>query len=392
MSVGPGVSDKSIKIGIYTAQGASDLFKSVGIKAADLGNMLRQAQAVVGWVNANGGAGGRKLEIVPHEVDIAAAETASQAACAAFTQDTKVFAVVSPLGDDQLWECLAKANTMAISNADPPSPAVMRRLGPYRYVPSSFNPTRAHSALVRSLLEDKWFDGKSPVGVVLEDKERYRAAVRDAIRPQLEAAGISVVEGVVDPSSSQAIQAFVLRMKNAGVKELILMGGGYGFMATAPSQNYFPKYAFTSEATPAIVAQNVTPRSMQGFRGIGWVPSVDVLAAQDDRPLGARQTLCRKILKDAGEDIAQRSVDYIGSQYCDAILFLKDSLDAAAAPNATEFQKAVQALGTTMPSALTFSTRFGPGRANDGGEGFRPIAFDQGCSCIRYVGPVVPLG
>ncbi len=91
---------------------------AAGFHAAT-GDQLAMTQSVVNYINAHGGFGGRKVELVIYDLrttDVAADQTsAMQAACTYFTQDNKVTAIASYVGraPENFYQCLAKAHVLS---------------------------------------------------------------------------------------------------------------------------------------------------------------------------------------------------------------------------------------------------------------------------------------
>ena len=89
--VGPGVTDTTIKVGFITRK-ASTAAGGGGFKTPAQGDVNAQVNALVEYINKNGGLGGRKITSVLKEYDSSAASVQKENDyCTAFTQDEKVF-------------------------------------------------------------------------------------------------------------------------------------------------------------------------------------------------------------------------------------------------------------------------------------------------------------
>ena len=90
----PGVTATTIKIGYYVSE-LGTVRASLGFQQADYGDVTKQIQAYVTYINANGGIGGRQIipVIKTYDSSLDAPEYA-ESFCNAFTQDEQVFAVV----------------------------------------------------------------------------------------------------------------------------------------------------------------------------------------------------------------------------------------------------------------------------------------------------------
>jgi ABC-type branched-subunit amino acid transport system substrate-binding protein len=111
---GPGVTAKEIFIGIaYTANG--DQANAAIGAAISRGDERKNAQAVIDQINERGGVAGRKLKPVFYAYDAQSTETSAsqdQGACAAFTEDNKVFAVASGGLTETFNGCMQKAGVL----------------------------------------------------------------------------------------------------------------------------------------------------------------------------------------------------------------------------------------------------------------------------------------
>ena len=113
--VGPGVTDTTIKVGFITRK-ASTAAGGGGFKTPAQGDVNAQVNALVEYINKNGGLGGRKITSVLKEYDSSAASVQKENDyCTAFTQDEKVFAVVL-LGQRELSSktCYKDAKTLML--------------------------------------------------------------------------------------------------------------------------------------------------------------------------------------------------------------------------------------------------------------------------------------
>ena len=90
----PGVTATTIKIGYYVSDLGS-VRSSLGFQQADYGDVAKQIQSYVAYINANGGIGGRQIipVIKPYVGGLDAIDYA-ESFCNAFTLDEQVFAVV----------------------------------------------------------------------------------------------------------------------------------------------------------------------------------------------------------------------------------------------------------------------------------------------------------
>lgn len=154
------------------------------------------------------------------------------------------------------------------------------------------------------------------------------------------------------------------------------------FLAAAEAQGFRPRYSLTTYDNPAFQNDNVpNAEQLDGAVGFGWLPAGDVTWEQQPQPLAPPAQQCVDITAGAtptGNGSVRR--------FCDGLFFLKFLLDNGAEPTTAGLRAAVDALGTSYPSAWAFATSFGPGR-HDGVAAGRTLTYDlDGCQCFVYSG------
>ncbi|MBV9665495.1 MAG: hypothetical protein JOZ37_16115, partial [Actinobacteria bacterium] len=75
---------------------------------------------------------------------------------------------------------------------------------------------------------------------------------------------------------------------------------------------------------------------------------------------------------------------------CDTLLFLRRVLDVAPDLTVEGIRTAAEQLGTSYDSPVSFANHLAPGRY-DGGDAYRLIYFDDGCTCYRFTGGNHPM-
>ena len=394
----PGVTATTIKIGVYTVQAFNDVTESAGIKVST-GNQARQARATIDRINRTGGIAGRKVIPVFHDFDVGTAATdvnsEYQSACAAWTQDDRVYAVATPVGtlNDTLYACLAKAGVITSATGDTKDERFFREFHDHFYMPVEINMTRMLADSARALHANGFFGTGAKVGVVRLDTIGEQRAVADGLRPALARIGLKVEKEFAAPVSSDGSSAYssaVLQFKAAGITHVVFseLGSPLAFTANAESQDYRPRYAFNSRNGPASVLQsNVPAAQLRRSMGYGWMPMNDVDAQRDPGPTSPRQTLCNAIMKEAGEDTSIRSTAAVAFYICDSLFFLDEALERAPDFTVAGFRAGAESLGSYQ-TASTFSAGLAPGRLHDGARAYRLFAFQDQCRCFAYVTPV----
>jgi len=401
-SGGTGVASAKapVKIGVYVATAASNYYSQLGLEGLSTGDQINQVKAITAYINAHGGMGGRPIQLVFHDFDIARGSSnpssEAQAACSTFTQDHHVFAVVSILGNADmglLFSCLRDHGVIGISTATYVDAGFMKRMGDYFYAPSTFMLERAVRTNIEVLHARGFFDPKAPVGVVAYTSQADQAVLRNGILPTLAKFGLKADVYNVDVEGSGAeYPNMVLKFRQNGVKQVVFTWTSVLLFAqAAQAQNYHAAFALTSYSYLQFLQSNAPASQLEGAMGIGWNPIGDVDGARDPGPVSSRAALCTKIARDAGEDVGQRSVVGIVHSFCDSLFFLADASKGAAQLDVRSFATSAQALGRGFESAYTFSSLLAPGRLNDGASSYRLFSFRNDCSCFAYVGPRTPV-
>ena len=402
-----GVTATTVKVGFIVPTGYSDYGKGAAFASPNFGDIHAEVKAMVAWINTHGGIGGRKVVAVTQDHDINNdSRTEEEGICTKFTEDEHVFAVVlAAQGYPETRRCYQQHHTLILD----PTPFLygadsFRALAPYYWSPNYVNYSRVMRALVPALVRARYFTGSYTLGVVTYDVDVYHSIVDNDLRPALKAAGITLdtsnvkyISNADIPTIQRGATQAVAQMQVAGVNRVIFAGlGPYAplFMSTAESSHFTPRYAITSYDEPWFdqnwKAMNPGDQ-LKGAVGIGFAPVQDVADGQYHFPAAGEQP-CLGVYAAAGIRFAQRQDAQHALAYCDALRMLQ----AAAAPlggNLTvqTWAAAAARLGGSFQSATAFQTTFAGGRM-DGGNGYRPLAFDSGCTCFTYAGGASSFG
>lgn len=396
----PGVTAKTIKVGVYTVEAFSSVASSFGFNVAT-GDQAAEAKAVINYLNAHGGVAGRQIVPVFHDENVAevANDPSSEyeAACAAWTQDTRVYAVVSPVGtvNNTLYDCLSKAGVPTISSGESEDASFFQKYANWFYQPTDMNLRRILSDNVDGLASVGFFGAHPKIGVILADTPNEHLAVANGLVPALRRHGLSLADSFAVPPDSGSAAAYsnaVLRFKAEGITHVIFtyLGSPLEFMISAKNQSYHPRYGLNSRNSPAALLEGNAPADQQaGAMGIGWQPMNDVDTSHDPGIFSDRERLCLQLIKNAGQNTSVRATALIGLWLCDNFFFLRDAL--LHAPNLTiaGLRAGAESL-TRYDAASTFSSRFAPGRLHDGAAAYRIFAYKTNCSCYEYVTGVRP--
>jgi hypothetical protein len=407
-SSGRGFTAKTVKIGVATAEDASAFASSFGLKGLGTGDTRGQIEAVVADINRHGGLAGRRVVPVVHNFNTAELlnnpASAMQAACAAWTEDDHVYAVVNPpLVEPNLLECLKKARTPLIySSMDFP-----RTYSPvYAQYPDFFNldamPGELYDAVaIKRLVARNFFEkwdtlngrpGATPtsIGMIVTDNPGGTLLTQSMTR-ELAKYGLKFSVVVRCPNNiNEGVscrQAAGLRFKSENVTHVF--GSSVPFMQQSESQRYRPRYFL--EYQPNTFAQNVPAEQLSGAMSESYVPMLDVAEGQDPGPPTSASKTCLEVMRKGGQQPDSRSVVWYMQTICDGLFFMKAAIDNHGALGDTALRPALEALGSRVPSAMTWATRLSRSQ-HAGTYGLRDLSFRSDCSCFAYTSKVTHTG
>jgi ABC-type branched-subunit amino acid transport system substrate-binding protein len=397
---GRGYTATTLTIGIVVITGTDNAASAFGVSGADAGDLGQQFEIVKKYVNAHGGVAGRRLEIVRYDVDLLSAlnnpDQAAAAVCAAFTQDRKVFAVLLPWPTSQQGVCLAKARTPMIeADSYTIGQPEYDRYPELLFGPGRITTDRVVQLLVSSLDRRRFFTGwdttkgapgTAPVKIGMlyaENPEATYTALAE--KRALAAIGLKVDDTVTYSSSVQAglsaTQNAILKFKAEGITHVL--GASAFFLQGAENQGYRPRYVLPP-GVGQLYAGNAPAAQLKGSMTVGWQPANDVDAAQDPGDVSPAETLCKKLMRDAGQSYSSRPALASMTSVCDVMFFLRDSLAGQANPTNTGLRQGAEALGSRWQSAETFVSRFSRAQ-HASASAVRDQAYDGTCSCVLYV-------
>jgi hypothetical protein len=394
------ISGGEVRIGISTTEGVDSVSKAYGIKGTSTAGTPEEAQAIVDHVNATGGLLGRKIIPVFRSFDVFSNSYSAQAqqACATWTQDRPVFAVVTATGDldkQTLVSCLAQHRVPLFKSAAIVyDKAFADRYSGFFYQPEAMWGDR-WAAVIDGLYGQGFFDAGAKIGLVRLDEPEHERTSRNVLRPRLAAHGLSLAEerpipnnaGAQDVSRYSAEMAnIVLSFKTANITHVLFLDASPGmpllFMLQADNQQYRPRYGFGS-LSAATLESNIPDSQLRRSMGVGWNPQGDVTLANAP-PQNATKERCAKVLKDAGHKYTDGLAFGTALTYCSHLLLLQTALAKAGGFDVDALHAAIDGLSAWTPPT-TFAAHFAPGRY-DGVAAVRPYAFDDGCGCYRYTG------
>jgi ABC-type branched-subunit amino acid transport system substrate-binding protein len=403
LASGPGYTATEILIGVATYVQFDRTAQAAGVKGLTTGDPVATTKLLFDDINKHGGVLGRKLVPLFHDAPATGDHAANaQAACADFTEDHRVAAVIymAANGMKDLAPCLAKHHVPEFNTAGYPTTAKNEaKLAPYLY-----NWMPAYERVFPEWLDrlqargyyQGWdatlgAPGAAPVkiGLIHAQQDPYGPLGKELM------AALAARNHKVDDeqqfdatnvqSDEAGVQSAVLKFRNDGVTHVFSLDGATMllFMEAAEQQHYRPRYAMTSFHGPDFLAQNIG-QQMVGVMGFGWMPGVDVNAAHDPGPLGAAQSHCTKVMLDGGQSMSDRSEQFAAWIRCDMIYLMAESMNLAGSLQPPAMRQAVESLGTSFQSAASFGTGFSRGVVDIAAAG-REFAWNSECSCVVYL-------
>jgi ABC-type branched-subunit amino acid transport system substrate-binding protein len=402
--LGPGVSAKEVRVGMVYAPDLNDAQKAAGSDNLTTGNPRAQEEALIEEINRRGGVAGRKLVLDAYPISATTpnVEQAYNGACAHFTQDSKVFAVLTA-GPASFGACLEKGGVLHIGSDLTASSRATTAAQPHGYRPAGIAMEDSAELLVSGLDQLGWFKD-SVVGVITFDAPVYQDTVKKVMLPALERIGHPSKEEfyATTPQSlsdygamSSSISSAVLRFRQAGVTHLIIFDQQGRittfFVPAAENQGYRPKYGFTSQAgfQVGVSGGSIPPEQARGAAGIGWLPAFDVPLAEAPASAGARR--CKDFFTSRSMPPSNENSTVIQQFQCQDAWLLDTVMDRLTGDVTREAFRSLLDTGTSQVTAANHVIGFTP-RSHDGVRAVRNLSWEESCGCFRYRGGNRPLG
>jgi hypothetical protein len=405
-SGGARLSKKPISVG-FLAYDVAKLLSTVGGQAA--GDAQGPAKAIISALNKQGGLAGRKIEPVYYTVDGTATDYSSQyqAACATFTQDHHVEAVIG-VGNATFYSCLLRAGVPVLSAAgiEALDETAWRSL-PNLFAVDLLAIDRGARAALEQSLRTRWLTKQNKLGVIVSGCVWGTRTYRDVVVPMARRAGVSVIShslgcpvdgaGSLGPTSSE-VQSAVLQFRAAGVDRVMFVAANLDpsaymfFTKNADSQGWYPGYIVGSSAGASYWASQgiVSPEQLESTRVVGFSPFLDVTTPAQSAPFRA----CLSLLRSAGAPTATAGLGaFAYASICDAAFVLRAALVSnGGVGGLAALRPALEGLGASYVAAGTIDgrVRLGPDR-HDGVRQVQVSTYGSGCSCFRYVGSPQPV-
>lgn len=394
-----GVTATTISIGLEYTKGADEARRSMGFEGVTSGDQKRQLDILVAHINKTGGMAGRKVVPVFHAYDAKSGSTSSekeQAACSTFTEDHKVFAVISAINHTEVFlSCLTKVGVPYISapgltiNDDD----VFRRY-PLHLELNAVSLSEQGALFGKPLADTGYYDKGAKIGLLTFEQANFQRAVNGHLKPGLKRIGLSLTDEVklAYPQSTSdqgamaaAINNAVLRFRQSGVTHVLITDVSalvtVLFATTASSQGYYPRCGWLSPNGGQAAANLISDKkSLEGAVELGWYPAIDLDAAnQDIKAPGAKR--CADLFAAHGYRPSDRNEETVLQLQCEIFFFTQQATTRSAELTGQGFVSSLRAISSTVPPASTY--RIDLNRAPAGAGAYRVQRWVSACRCFK---------
>ena len=386
---------------------------NAGAFGASLGNTASEADivsALIAAFNDQGGIAGRR--IVPVYADSDTGSTSWDAdfaaACATFTQDHHVAAVVGYVFThiDSFEGCLAKKGIPHLSTTfNVPDAATVAK---YPMLIALSTPLIEHRSVTKvdGGLATGALTRTSKIGIVVDSCPGTKTAWDKVTKPYMDKKGLTVASifevGCPGGSGEAGAEAgrvggLVLQFRAANVDTVMFMTVSEGpalliLSSAAEAQGYRPRYVVSSLANTSVLANQIPAQQAANVQGYGWLPVQDVKPAfWPSVPAAAAR--CVNMLKAKNINPTAPADFAFAFSACEGLFAYERALKAnQGRSDGPSVIAAVEGFGTTFASALNLDGRSSfSGRRHDGPSQARHFAWTASCSCFTYRSTTVPI-
>lgn len=367
--------------------------------------------ALVTALNKRGGLDGRKIVPIYASTDTGTTNwsTDFQAACATFTQDNHVDAVLGYAFDYErnFESCLAKNAVPHLTTSfNIPDNAELRQW-PLFWALETPTIDERSLAKIQGAIATGALTSKSRLGVVLDDCPGTQHAWNTVTLPYLRSRHVNVVS-VHDMgcgSGNNASQANAVstagnaiidfRSKNVDSISFFTVSEGPALLVlaeAAESQHYYPKWIVSSLANLALQQGQAPSSQLKNVHGYGWLESQDVSPSLYSKP-NPTQRRCLSLLE--SERVRPSSAADYGFAYsvCESMFVYERALQLSHGNSVgAAVIEAVARIGS-FQSVLNYAgaSRFGYAIRNQAPRVYRHVVWQDNCACFQYVGPTYPM-
>lgn len=371
-----------------------------------LGNTVSETDiydAVIGAMNDQGGVGGHKIVPVYADSDTGSAswDADFQAACAKFTQDHHVVAVLGYVFGhfDNFEQCLTQKKVPHLSTTFAVPDAKIMSQYPLLFGLATPLIERRSIAKVDGALATGVVTKASKLGIVIDGCPGTERAWNDITKPYVLSKGLTIAStftvgcahgaGDVGYEASRA-PGLVLQFKTAGVDTVFVNGVSEGppvlvISNAAEAQNWHPKYVVSTGAGLSTLGGQMPAAQAANVHGFGWVPVLDV--TPDRWPaMPPASKRCTALAAAKGVKLSAATDYAFAFNICEALFVYDAALRATGGKtDGPLVGRAIEALGSSFVGPLNLDGRdtYGPNR-HDAPSLARYLAWDGGCSCFTY--------
>lgn len=406
---GPGITAKTIKIGILYTADYDEANAALGAAGASGINFRRAYDAMIEDLNKNrGGIGGRRAVPVYHKYYATSTKTSDQQdqeACAHWTQDDPVFATDGGLKTENGVACLEKAGTVAIA-VNGLRFRRQRFFDAYpHYLEFDGIDNDDHSVMYADGMKKLgFFDKNMKLGLVTWDDPNYAAPMQQSLIPRLRQHGVrpADVAYIRSPESSEEVGEAVaqigntaVRFKGQGITHVMFLDAGgalaFFFMQAAERQQYAPRYGLTSasgnQAIADLLGEREARNQFEDAVSVGFSPTIDVrpkdVPAWGNPPSKKR---CYAAMRRNGVKMDSANARALAEGVCDSVWTIEATLEAAG----RVINQDTFLLGLDRVSSEDVTPTHGMGLAisrarHDGLASAAYLKFYTKCVCFRYV-------
>lgn len=398
-----GVTATTITIGFEYSEGSEEANRAAGFNGITTGDQRKQIELLIAEVNRTGGMAGRTVKPVYHVYSAASSDSTArqeQAACADFSQDNEVFAVIAfGTHTENYISCLGKAGVAFVSAPifTVSDRVVLRRNPLYREL-NTVDLDTQFALYGNPLGGTGYYDKGAKIGLLTIDYPSMQRAVAGSLKPALSRIGQRVEDQVTltAPQSTSDTGAFsaaignaVVRFRQKGITHVLITDvNGLTtvlFINAASNQKYYPRYGFTTHNGGQAVGDLVQDkRSLQGAVQLGWAPALDLNAANETIKPPGRQR-CLSFYAGKGIQPDSRNAEAVLEATCDTFFFAQAAANRAATLSPQGFVQAYAGTRSAVPSASTYAVDL-TGQAVGGAALYRVQRWVPGCTCFTAEG------
>jgi hypothetical protein len=334
-------------------------------------------KAFVGYINANGGLDGRRIDAQIENFN-PLNEPDMRARCRRWAEDDKVFAVI----DSSAWHsdhqlCITEDHDTPLVTNLGLTKEWTKRGAPYLWWTAP-NSEETIDDWVLWAKASGQIDSKTTIGVVTGEKEEEELG-RKEIERALKEVGLldrTTFERIPGYTSdiavsNAAIPGAVARMKQKGVNRLFMGLSALVFtswMAQADSQEFAPRYLLSDFNSTITVAEALLagdhPHSLKGAIGPTYIRLGEKSVKNANGVYTPTEQLCNDVWQKANPKAPKMDRAGIAARWCDNIFAFAEGARRASSAhrgvltrkNWAEAMPTIQALGSAMTAELSWAS------------------------------------